>query len=85
MIKALVPEIWPSSSNYHRPCEGTPFVHPATERTPELFYDSFGYCNPNLSRTQTVTEIVEKTPAWVSFLLVGGAIYIIWRYKKKLF
>jgi hypothetical protein len=86
MLKsALVPERWASQSKFNRPCQGTIYIHPATERTPEIPYDEFGYCNKDMVQpTSTITQIVEKTPAWVSFLLIGGTIYVIWRYRKKL-
>jgi hypothetical protein len=62
-------------------------VHPATERTPEMYYDQFGYCDPSMAATTTttVTQIVEKTPSWVIYLVIGGVAYIVWRYRKKLF
>ena len=82
---SLVPERWASQSQYNRPCQGQVYIHPATERTPEIPYDSFGYCNPAMvQQGGIVTQVVEKTPAWVTYLLIGGVIYIVWKYRKKL-
>lgn len=80
----LVPERWASPSQTHRPCQGKVYVHPATERTPQIPYDSFGYCDPSMVASGGTT-IVERTPAWVSYLLIGGAAYLAWKYRKKLF
>lgn len=86
MLKsALVPEIWPSPSQFHRPCQGTPYVHPATERTPEMYYDTYGYCDPSMSATQTITVVEQAATSWVTYIVIGGAIYLAWKYRKKLF
>ena len=86
MLQAsLLPERWASMSQYRRPCQGTPFVHPATERTPQMYYDQFGYCDPTMVQpTGTVTQIVEKTPAWVYYVVIGGVAYLAWKYRAKL-
>ncbi len=84
MLKALVPERWASQSQFNRPCQGTVYIHPATERTPEIPYDNFGYCNPAMSATSTITQVVEKTPVWISYLLISGVAYLAWKYRKKL-
>ena len=85
MLKALVPERWGTPTQFNRPCQGTVYVHPATERTPEIPYDNFGYCNPAMVQsTSTVTQIVEKTPAWVTYLLIGGVTFLAWKYRAKL-
>lgn len=81
---ALVPEIWPAPSQYHRPCEGSPFVHPATERSPEMYYDTYGYCDPNMSAA--TTTVIEQTGIGIgSILLLGGLAFLAWKYRKKLF
>ncbi len=86
MLKAsLVPERWASQSQFNRPCTGTVYIHPATERTPEIPYDNFGYCNPAMTQQGgVVTQIVEKTPAWVYFVVIGGVAFIAWKYRAKL-
>lgn len=72
-------------SQNQRPCQGTVYIHPATERTPEIPYDSFGYCNPALTQPSgVVTQIVEKTPAWVTWVLIGGVAFLAWKYRAKL-
>lgn len=51
-----------------------------------MHYDNFGYCDPSMVQPSggVVTQIVEKTPAWVSYLLIGGAAYLAWKYRAKL-
>ena len=82
MMKALVPEIWPPPSQFHRPCQGSPFIHPATEHSPEMYYDTYGYCDPSMpaTTTTTITQVVEKTPSWVFYLLAGGVAFLAWKY-----
>ena len=84
MLKALVPEIWPAPSQYHRPCQGTPFVHPATERSPEMYYDTYGYCDPSMTAS-VMTTVVQAGTSWMTYIIIGGIAYLAWKYRKKLF
>ena len=83
---SLVPEIWPSPSQYRRPCQtSTPFVHPATERTPAMYYDAYGYCDPSMSATQTITVIEKVGTSWMTWVIIGGVAYLVWKYRKSIF
>lgn len=86
MLKATtIPEIWPAPSQYRRPCSGAVYIHPATAQNPQMNYDSFGYCDPSMSATTTITQVVEKTPSWIIYLLVGGVAFLAWKYRKRIF
>ena len=83
-LRSLVPERWGSPTNFRRPCEGTIYYHPATERTPEIPYDSFGYCDPTMQPAGATTVIVQQATNWMTYIVIGGAIYLAWRYRAKL-
>ena len=83
MLKALVPEIWPAPSQYHRPCQGVPYIHPATERNPAMYYDQYGYCDPTMTSGTTVVQAAGIGIGTI--LLIGGIAFLAWKYRKKLF
>lgn len=83
---ARVPEIWPAPSQYRRPCQGTPYVHKATERNPAMYYDQFGYCDPTM--TAATMTVVQPGFPWGTVLLVaavGVGGYFVWKYRKRIF
>ena len=49
------------------------------------YYDIQGFCDPTKTAIPGQSGIAAAASSWMTWVIVGGVAYLVWKYRKKLF